>query len=472
MKPDDNTRVLEMTVIMVAAIFAIMGSYAGDNFGDTATSRLATVLALTEDSTWYIDRPAGIEPNYFEQKTIDKVMVERRVEGGGEEGGKPQTELRMLSSKPPILPLLMTVEYVALNRLLGLELLVDEDREEQGGAGGGEGRAIVPKKLVNETVVRWMSLTLIAFAFIVTLLFFSKTLQLFIDDPTTRVICLFALAFCTQLWGYSGNINNHVPGACMLTVCLYFALGLGSGKLDPAPWRFFAFGITGGLVPTLDMPGGIFVLIAGIYLVCQFSKLNTFWIWTGVGAALPLGVHFAIMIVTTGGILPVQMNKDLYLYEASYWRNPRGIDALNEPFLTYFFHMTFGRFGQFSLYPITFLGVIALAMAALKEKMPHRDLILAGGAGFLILTLYYATSADKNYGGEAYGFRWYIVATPPLLLMAAPLLQLIRQRWVWIAIALVMGVSFFSAWECTNIPWGPKNDVWTCRMIFGPVYNF
>ncbi|MDP7640514.1 MAG: hypothetical protein QGG73_12515, partial [Candidatus Hydrogenedentes bacterium] len=447
---EHNTRVLEMMVIMVAAIFAIMGSHAGHNSGETANSRLATVLALTEHGTWYIDRPAGGEPNYFEQRTIDKVVFEKPVEVDAEEGGKPRVERRTLSSKPPILPLLMTAEYVALNRLLGLDLLVVGDRD---------------------VIVRWMSLTLIACAFILTLIFFSRTLRLFIDDPMARIVCLCALAFCTQLWGYSTNMNDHVPGACMLTVCLYFALGLGSGKLDPAPWRFLAFGITGGLVATLDMPGGIFVLIAGVYLIRRFPKLNTFWIWTSVGALLPLGAHFAIMVATTGGISPVQMNKELYLYEASYWRNPRGIDALNEPLLTYLFHMTFGRFGQFSLYPITFAGIIALAMAGLKENTPYRDQILAGGAGFLILTLYYAICTD-NYGGEAYGFRWYIVATPPLLLMAAPLLQQIRERWVWIAVALVMGVSFFSAWECADMPWGPKNAAWTCRMIFGPAYSF
>ena len=452
MKPDHNARVLEMMVIMVAAIFAIMGSHDGENHGNTANSRLATVLSLTEHGTWYIDRPLTEEPNFFERKIVDKVVVERPVEGADGEEGEPQTELRTLSSKPPILPLLMTAEYVVLNRLFGLELLVKEDRD---------------------IILRWMSLTFIACAFIVTLLYFSKILHLFIDDPMTRIICLFALAFGTQLFGYSDNINNHVPGACMLTICLYYALGLGSGKLDPAPWRFFIFGITGGLVPTLDMPGGIFVLIAGIYLARQFSKMNSFWTWVSVGAVIPLGVHFSIMIATTGSMLPVQINKPFYYhYETSYWRNPGGPDGLNEPFLVYLFHMTFGRFGQFSLYPITFLGIIALGMAALKKNMPQRDLILFGGLGFLILTLYYATNGDKNYGGGAYGFRWYIIATPPLLLMAAPLVQLIQRRWVWIAVSVVMGVSFYSALECANIPWGPKNGAWTCRILFGPAWVY
>jgi hypothetical protein len=45
----------------------------------------------------------------------------------------------------------------------------------------------------------------------------------------------------------------------MIVVALYFALGLGSGKLEPARWRFFIFGLAAGLVPTLDLPGSRFV---------------------------------------------------------------------------------------------------------------------------------------------------------------------------------------------------------------------
>ena len=63
-----------------------------------------------------------------------------------------------------------------------------------------------------------------------------------------RFACCLALslAFCTQLWGYSTTINNHVPAAGALMVALYFAVGLGTGKLAPAAWRFFLFGLAGG----------------------------------------------------------------------------------------------------------------------------------------------------------------------------------------------------------------------------------
>lgn len=415
--------ILEMMVIAMAVVFVVLGTYAR-SFGDTANSRLATVVALTKFGTWYIDRPQGEDPISFEQRTIDKVMVDGR----------------MLSSKPPMLPLFMTGEYLVLNRVFGLSLDDADDTNE---------------------IIRYISMTLIGGSYLLVLIFFMKTARLFVDDPLSRFIGLFALAFCTQLWGYGTNINNHVPGAAMIAVAVYYGLGLASGKLDPAPWRFFLFGLSAGLVPTVDMPGSIFPFFVGLYLLKQLPSKTLRW--AALGAAIPLGVHLAIMLSISGNPLPVQMRRELYLSESSYWRNPRGIDALNEPKLVYFFHMTFGRCGIFSLYPITFLGIVAAMKAMVNQSMNARKLILGGLAGMAVLTTYYVLRTN-NYGGEAFGFRWYIVAMPILMLMALPWLATTRQRWKWLVVGLLVGVSFYSAWQCSVSPWGANRE-WTCRFL-------
>ncbi|HEO71989.1 MAG TPA: hypothetical protein ENN80_12055, partial [Candidatus Hydrogenedentes bacterium] len=314
---DRPFQILEGMIVCVAVVFVLLGTYAR-SFGDTANSRLATVLSLTEHGTWYIDWPLGEAPNYFEQRTIDKVMVKGRL----------------LSSKPPILPLLMTGEYVVMNRLLGWELLEEGDR----------GR-----------IIRWMSMTLIGGAYLGALVFFMKTLRLFDIEGLARVVLVFSLAFGTQLWGYGSNINNHVPGAGALVVALYFALGLGSGRLEARAWRFALFGFFGGLAPTLDLPAAIFVAVAGFFVLARHPRLTLLFVLPA--AAIPIGVQTGILLAVTGSPLPVQLHPEAYLYEASYWRNPRGIDALNEPKAAYLFHMTFGRCGLFSLYPILLAGM-------------------------------------------------------------------------------------------------------------------
>ena len=431
--PEEYARdflILEMGIVVVALTFAVMGASGSSTVNDAVNSRLATVYSLTHFGTWRIDRPLDKEPIPFEQGTIDKVMV----------GG------RLISSKPRVLPLLMTAEYLLLNKTLGWNLDDDHQRDRS---------------------VRVMSVSLIGGSYIVAIIFFLKTLRLFVADPMSRAVLLFSLAFCTQLWGYATHINNHVPAAGMIVVALYFALGVGAGKLTPARWRFAAFGFFGGLVPTLDLPGTVFVALAGLYLLGKFPRKTL--VWCTLGAAIPIGVHCASMLAATGSILPVQTRDEAYLYEGSYWRNPQGIDALNEPKGTYLFHMILGRSGLFSLYPVLLVGVAATLRALLRKEFAYRGHVLVGALGFLILTAYYLLKTN-NYGGEAYGFRWYIVAMPVLLLMGAPILANLRARWKWLFVCAMIAISFYSAFECAKSPWG-ANNAWTSRLFLGPSYG-
>ncbi len=89
----------------------------------------------------------------------------------------------------------------------------------------------------------------------------------------------------------------------------------------------------------------------------------------------------------------------------------------------------------------------------------------AGAAGFVVLTAYYAASTN-NYGGEAYGFRWYIGAAPILLLMGAPVAGRARRPWQWVVLAVLAGVSAWSFWECARHPWQADAE-WTTA-LFGP----
>jgi len=421
--------VMELIILCAAAVNAMLG--AGDySNNDAENSRLATVYSLSKFGSWNIDRPAGEAPIPFEQGTIDKVMVNGHL----------------LSSKPPMITLWMTGEYLLLNRAFGWDLDDDESLDK---------------------IMRFMTMTLVGGSYLLVGLFFAKTQRLFKTDPLTRALLLFCVLFCTQLWGFATHLNNHVPAAAMLMVALYFTIGLFKGIRRPRPWRFAAFGLAGGLVPTLDMPATIFVAIAGLYLFVKFPA-KTIAI-AGMAAAAPLLIHAGAMWMATGDLRPVQMRDDVYLYEASYWRNPQGIDALNEPKGTYLFHMTLGRCGLFSLYPILLAGMAGAVRALARPRMPAREFILAGALGFVILTAYYVFKTN-NYGGEAYGFRWYIVAMPPLLLMAEPIFETMRVRWKWLFAGLMIGVSFYSAFECARQPWGANRE-WTCRLFLGPSYG-
>jgi len=397
--------------------------------GDTATSRLATVYALTHHGTWYLDRPLSEPPNPFERRTIDKIEIDGRL----------------LSSKPPLLPLAMTGEYVVLRRLFGWSL----DRLHD-----------------TKRLLQCMTVSLVGFSYVLTLVFFTRILDLFVANPWRRLPPLFALTFATQLPGFATQINNHIPAAGMLAAALYFAVGLSSGKLAPRAWRFVVFGTTGALVCTLDIPMAIFVALAGLDLLWRFPRQALQW--SGLGAALPLALHFGIMIAVTGSPLPVQVHPELYLYEASYWREPGGLDALHEPKLTYLFHMTFGRHGAFALFPVLLAGLAGAARALVRKDTLLRVQVLGAALALSILTTYYVLRTN-NYGGSAYGFRWYIAAMPVLLLMGLPVFERLRKRWHWVFFSAMLAISLYSSWECFRQPWGESHE-WTCRLLFGRDY--
>ncbi|MBI5095892.1 MAG: hypothetical protein HZB26_26090 [Candidatus Hydrogenedentes bacterium] len=414
---------IEIMLVCVAAVFVLLGTY-DRSFGDTANSRLATVYSLSHYGTWFIDRPLDEKPIRFEQGTIDKVMVNGHV----------------LSSKPPLLPLFMTGEYIILNKLFGYDLDKREDSDD---------------------LLRIMSMTFVGSAYLAAVFFSLLILRMFIADPLARLVTLFTIAFCTQMWGYSTNLNNHVPGAGLTVVAIYLALGLGSEKLAPTAWRFALFGLASGLVVTVDMPAAIFPFLGALYLLLKFPRQVL--TWAALGAAIPIGLQSAILYSLTGSPLPVQTHKPFYLYESSYWRQPREIDALTEPKLTYLFHITLGRCGLFSLFPVLLLGVAAVIRCIARPKSPLRGAIITGALGFLVLTAYYLCSTN-NYGGQAYGFRWFICAMPVLALMGAPVLSTIRSRWKWVFLCVMIGISFYSSWESTKDPWA-ANHQWTCRFL-------
>lgn len=421
-------------IIAVAFLLSCVGAFFSSQ-GDLASSRLATVYSLTQHGTWYIDQP----DNPFTPNTIDKVVVRGDESDGIMRGG------RMISSKPPVMPLMMTGIYLVAHAVAGWELTNERDADAL---------------TVLTTIV------LVGGAFLLALIFFLKTLNLFDLTPGQKLFLLAALAFGTQLAGFSITISNHLPAAGALTVALYFALGQITGKHTPDAWRFAAFGFFGALVPTLDMPAGIYVAAAGIGLLISFPRQALRW--CVIAGLAPLAVHFVATWYATGAFVPVQMRETTYMYETAYWRHPLGIDALSEPKLTYLFHTTFGRCGVFLLFPVLLLGPIGALLSSRPENVILKRCALAGLVAFLILVAYYVKSTN-NYGGESYGFRWYIASMPVLLLMAIPAVMRTNRTWKWAIVCAMFLVSMYSTLECAYVGWESGKE-WSSK-IFGPAYR-
>jgi hypothetical protein len=427
------TALAEYGLVLAMAGIIVVNSWT-IQAGDSVFSRLATVWSLSQHGVFHLETEEGAEENPFAEFSVDKVRINGRT----------------LSSKPPLLAVIMTAEYLILKPLTGWRL---ENRDDL------------------RNILRVMTLTLVILPLAAAALIFVRILRRLPLSSMQRLVMLAGLTLGCQLPAFAAQFNNHVPAAAALIAAVYCAIRLlpppgltmPGGTPAPRPALFAGFGFFSALVFTLDMPATIFPAFMGLALFLRYPRQTL--TWGLAGAVPPMLLHVAAMIHATGGLLPVQMNRDCYLYESSFWRNPMGIDALHEPDSTYLFHMTFGRKGVFLLFPVLLLALPAFVEALFNRQTPARRWVIGGGLAWIIMTFYYVTGTN-NYGGMAYGFRWYIAAMPVLLLMGAVFARRIRGAG-WLAVAVLAAVSFFSARECLAAPWG-ENAEWTCRWIFGP----
>lgn len=410
--------------LIVASACAIFCVAARDQpLGQTALSRLATVVALAEDGTWYLDRPPDVPPNPFAARTIDKVQIDGRL----------------LSSKPPLLPWLMTAQYRALNAAFGWRLDNIED---------------------TKRILYVYTLTYGALPWTLALAATAVALRMLGLPPPGRTALLASLAFGTQAAGFAATFNNHVPAAAALVLCLAIVLPL---HRHPArrPGFAAAAGLAGGLAAAFDVPNAAYVALIGVLLLSRPGNLN--WLAFGLAAAVPVGVQSWLLYVSTGSPFPVQLRPEAFIYESSYWRNPLGMDAMSEPKAVYLLNMTFGEKGIFILYPVLITGLAGLVGSVFKP-IPHRFPVLLGGFGVAVLIGYY-TLTTSNYGGESYGMRWLIPTMPVLVWMGVPVWRHANRLPILATLMTALAVSAWSAWQSSRTPWAAGHE-WT-RVLFG-----
>jgi hypothetical protein len=407
----------------MAAAWVLIGTRPERSYGDTLFSRLATVYSLTEYGRWSIADPAIGLSNPFESRTADKVEINGRI----------------LSSKPPLLPILMTSELLALRPATGW--LLDDPSD--------------PKRAAWILTLTWSGVP-----FVIMTLCVWLTARLCLPGRAAAPAFLaLAAAAGTQAAAYATVFNNHVIAAASVAACFYFALRL----REKANWaEFVLFGLSAGLCATMDVPTAIYPALLGAWLAR--TRLPGLLIFALPAAALLIAIQTVALIAATGSPLPVQMHREWYLYENSYWRNPGGVDALADPKGVYLFHITLGRAGLFSLFPVTLLGLAGLITALRSSEPRMKAVAVTGAAGSAVLLGYYALTTN-NYGGEAFGFRWSIAAGPVLLLMAVPAMATVKRGWQWGIAGLLLAISAFSAYQGAQHPWESDRE-WTTK-VFG-----
>jgi hypothetical protein len=68
----------------------------------------------------------------------------------------------------------------------------------------------------------------------------------------------------------------------------------------------------------------------------------------------------------------------------------------------------------------------------------------------------YLTMYTGNYGGTAYGERWFVPAIPLVFVFVffiPPLSVPTWKHWTWLAFTLAFALSAISSWQGAQAPW-------------------
>ncbi len=386
--------------------------------GANDISRWCTVWSLIERGTYVIDEcPWQID-------TQDKVFRQPKTAAGP--AGGPEPVGHFYSSKPALLPTLIAAllypARVILNVPLDRVVLQQRlPRYTQQPDPGSQSRI----KEVLETPkepARWPAyvfyfktviILLNVLPFGVFLVCFARALDRFSADDWTWFFCLVAAAFGTYLLPFTQTLNNHTVAAFSAFFAIYAFLRACDTPEHPG-WPLAATGFFAAFTATNELPALAFLALLSCLVLVRYPREALFYYLPM--AVLPLAAFAAAQYAAMGEfkLQYESFGTDEYLYEGSLWKSPLDLDALNErpePKLIYFFHMTLGHHGVFSLTPIFLFSALG-AVRLLAERNPARSsmravALLTAVLTAVLLAFYTWNPKARNYGGSTQGLRGF-----------------------------------------------------------------
>lgn len=481
-------------------------STAGDTVMLSANdrSRWCTIRALGDHGTFRIDQIIRERAPVSGRRvwhTID------RVRHRGWDGKEHD-----YSSKPPLLPVLLTGEYLVIKAATGASFATHPD-----------------------FVMRVMLLLTNGGLLAVMWFVMGRRLERWGLAPWPTAVLMAVAVFGTFLTTFAVTLNNHLPAA---VGCLLAAEGLCRiAEGDRRARWFFLSGAASAWTAANELPAlslvaasflflglvsvprtlrwfvpPVLIVAAAFFgtnwwahgswrppyahrddgaLLARFERdavgpieegpLEDRWVRTLRGAAIsvssaarfertgdvdrwsifdpPSGRRWAVRVGDSTVSLFVW--DDWYDYAGSYWRRPKGIDRGEPSRWVYAFNVLLGHHGLFSLTPFWLLSVIGIARSLRAESVSSRPMVsrpIAGLVLFLslicILFFIFRPLADRNYGGMTTGFRWLFWLIPLWWLTAAPVVRDVASRRAgrW-AVYAALAVSVFSATYGALNPW-------------------
>ncbi len=407
-------------------------------------SRMATVQTLVEQGTFIIDHTEF-------NRTGDKVFIAGHF----------------YSDKTPLLSVAAAGIYAVLHNAFGLTLdpaicVPDEDMAAC--------RAVTPTG-TRFTAFYWLTLILVGgSAALLVVLFWQAMLHAGASGLSATALAI-ALGVASPIAPYSIVFAGHVPAA----VCLFagFMLLLSPRHSEGHPergaieskavprndtafsgWKFFWAGFLISLSANIDLTLAVFIAAFGLWVLFTHWRALLPYV---LGAFIPFAISAAINYWAAGTIVPLYFDPKAYDFVGTVLNTTVG--GTNGFYswdfgIHYAYDLFVGQRGLFSFTPMLLFAFVGMALAIKQSR--SRGLVIALLGGSLIFAAYLILRTD-NFGGLAWGTRWFVPLVPLWWVFAQEAYGVIRQgRYSTIGLLLFWGAVLLS---CLTAAQG-LHDTW------------
>lgn len=324
-------------------------------------SRFLAMESIVERGTF------AITENH--EYTIDKISIGNEI----------------YSSKPPILTLIGAGLYYPLHNIFGFNFLTNEKEKYPDAIN-------IPVYIIT--------LILVGSSYIILLLYFYKTLNLFQIEKVYKTLLLFGIGFGTLYLPYATTLNNHLIAGSYLFVNFYYLLRIKFNQQENIKKNLIISGFLSGLTSVIDLPTGL--TFSALFFLYYIITINKKYIPYYIIPTIPLLLlQLLLNWQITGNILPPQFHIEL-------WNGP--LEEPHNPFI-YMLNIFFGSRGLFLYSPILLLSFYSIYKIIKEKNHNFRKEAIMIIIGFITISAFYIIKI-RAYAGFSYGFRWFIAFTP------------------------------------------------------------
>ncbi|MGB8645610.1 MAG: hypothetical protein WCF84_10255 [Anaerolineae bacterium] len=369
-------------------------------------SHVAAIQSLVERGTWVIDGSP------WAQQTVDKVLINGQF----------------YSDKMPLLSFLGAGVY-ALLRTQGMSLAPD--------CAATTGRC----------GYYWLTLIIMGLpAALLVALFWSFAR---VHAPLWAALAgTLALATGTMVTPYTVVFNHHLPGAVGLFASFYI---ITMGKQQNPRW-IAAAGLLAALAPAFDGSSGIVALGVAAMAVGRYRKD---FIYFALGAAAPVIATVLIDCFMVHTFLPPYLVAGGYDYPGAAAATSAAGLSSSDNLYNYAFRIFVGAQGVFAYNPLLLFALAGAVRVAVQPRRPLHAAAVATLVSFVVLGVYLALNTG-NYGGEAYGLRFFVPVIPiamAFILFVPPLSGITWRSSPALIAAPLLALSLFSTYQGARRPW-------------------